>query len=251
MKKILLLCFIFCAMPVLAETISAVTFNPNRLGAYQYLKVARSAKLYGGLQTPELIVNKNVDKNTSGGGTPSVQMSNQTDDNRYDVEEIDGESKAKVTMLSMIFRGAKTGGETDQVQSIDYFNQTDAYLKPRALQRFEMFGGSATFKDDSWADNVIFEFPDEDRTQLVSHILYGKEVQVDHELSITGKNLQGTNMKLYNNDVTKGFKLAGVDIPYKQNQPTLSNSRCRFEWKQFTTTDHQKHYILVAIGTGC
>ena len=259
MKKILLLCFIFCTMPALAETISAVTFNPNRLGYYQYLKVADSARLQGGLQTPQFVVNQDVKNLTQGNAWPMIAMDNQTVGNMYDVVEIDGESQSKVDMSKMIFRGGTVSGtETNTVDgSVDYFAQDDNYLWARGLDRFEMDGGSATFVGDegSWANKVTFSLPSVDSPsyRVISHLIYGSRIRVEQSLKITGHNPANSAMNLYGSTTptTQGFKLAGVDIPYKTSQPNLASTKCNFQWRQFETTDSKKYYILVAIGQGC
>jgi len=57
MKKIIVFILSLSALPVSAEIVSQIGFNPSRLGEYQFLKIVKDANLRGGLLTKELDIN--------------------------------------------------------------------------------------------------------------------------------------------------------------------------------------------------
>lgn len=62
MRYLLGLCLLVVTVPVLGynEVVSAISYNPSRLGAYTHLKVAEKATLKGGLRADTIDVLRNV-----------------------------------------------------------------------------------------------------------------------------------------------------------------------------------------------
>ena len=59
MKKLSFFIMLLCAVTCYGEIVSEVSFNPSRMGDYNYLKVADKATLVGGLETDYLNIRSN------------------------------------------------------------------------------------------------------------------------------------------------------------------------------------------------
>lgn len=97
MKKLCALLLLGITLPSFGESVTAVNFNPSRLGDFQMLKVSSQAILRGGLKTDAFYVNS--------GGT--VSMTNQTTQNFYTVPNVlmdTNATAAAVNVPNAIFR---------------------------------------------------------------------------------------------------------------------------------------------------
>ena len=161
MKKFLILFFMFCALPALAETISAVSFNPMRMGNFfSSLKASKGFITRGGLYV----------RNESGtscegisDGTLEVRgttakINNLTSAKMYEIGKIDtptfsiapsSSSEVKVSFKRMRFRNLNGPDTTDAILNDphQWFN-LGAHLRS--------FGGLATFEENSRVQNLNF-----------------------------------------------------------------------------------------------
>lgn len=128
MKRIyLLLILSLCAGISSAEVVSAITFNPSRLGTYTHLRAANSAVLAGGLETKTM--------NVSSAGTVSVTT--PSSDNIYvatEVRPVENASQVIVNMPNTTFNVTELGSEV------------------------RISGGSQTYKTKSVVDTLISNF---------------------------------------------------------------------------------------------
>lgn len=128
MKRIyLLLILSLCAGISSAEVVSAITFNPSRLGTYTHLRAANSAVLAGGLETETM--------NVSSAGTVSVTT--PSSDNIYvatEVRPVENASLVTVNMPDTAFNVTEWGSEV------------------------RISGGSQTYKTKSVVDTLISNF---------------------------------------------------------------------------------------------
>ena len=139
MKKILGLIVLGVSFPVWgAELVSAVNFNPSRLGDYEQLVVSKEATLPGGLTTPELVVKSN-------GEVKLIDVSSQTSTKIMirNGEGIKGEAGNVTLDFPSAFFSTKTPSEDDVAYIIDNeFN----YFTTRAVKSFVVRGnGQVSF----------------------------------------------------------------------------------------------------------
>ena len=259
MKKILLLVVSFCAFPALAETISAVTFNPTRLGDYTHLKVSKRADFKGGLKATEFNVYSPTGK--------QVQMKN-TGTQVYDINQIlASASGSSVHMPYTIFRGASTSSGSISYEDLD----------PK-LPYLKIKGGNTTFHKESFINNM----------QTVSRNLewmaYGKTVIIPGTLRIPGSGIKGKHCSysIYegmcpdnfyccptipvllsdNSSPTsiKGFRLGTREIrPFKTDTPLKpNNGTYNMKWlKKLVGIENNKYAYKYVLGvckqgtTGC
>ncbi len=79
MKKLSFFIMLLCAVTCYGEIVSEVSFNPSRMGDYNYLKVADKATLVGGLETDYLNIRSNgtVTLKNSASSSATFQVNNQ------------------------------------------------------------------------------------------------------------------------------------------------------------------------------
>ncbi len=223
MKKILFFLFVL-GVPVCGqgEVVSAVSYNPSRMGEYRYLKVAEEANLQGGLQTPVL--------NITTAGTVSAYMDNNR--RQYDIPGIFGASGAAISMPNTVFHGA---GATTYASYSAASVGIPLYLLPSVVVN----GGQQTYLYDSYI-----------RTLDAVNILRQKAGRLNAgTLSVTGNG--GSTVSLYDNDDTYGFHLLGNDIPEPTGAHTntgKSLSNCKMVWeKRKTSGNPAKEVWLLAL----
>ena len=91
---VLFLITLFAAVNAPAEIISAVSYNPSRMGDYVYLKVADKANLKGGIEANTMTVRS--------GGTVSASSPNLN----YNVPAVVGESGSTLDMPNTAIHGS-------------------------------------------------------------------------------------------------------------------------------------------------
>lgn len=199
MKRIyLLLILSLCAGISGAEVVSAITFNPSRLGTYTYLRAANSAALAGGLETKTM--------NVSSAGTVSVTT--PSSDNIYvatEVRPVENASPVAVNMPNTTFygNGASVGGLS-------------------SIPRVAIAGGGQTYKNKSY----VYLLND-----VVSGLIQQVNTLKGGALTISGNAKDGRD--LYDGTHSNGFYLAGNDIPepvaaYTNGAGDLTE--CKWAW---------------------
>ena len=135
MKKLFCICFLLASSISLyaAEKISAVSFNPSRMGEYTYLKVADKATLRGGLRTPQM--------NVSVGGTVSVYPDSSS--RMYIVNQVLGQQSSAIDMQQAAFHGNSANTYTG------YQSETDS-TPSGLLNKMEIYGGNQLYVNDSY-----------------------------------------------------------------------------------------------------
>ena len=214
MKHLLLAVLMCLAVNAPAEIISAVSYNPSRMGDYVYLKVADKANLKGGIETNTMTVRS--------GGTVSAS----SPDLNYNVPAVVGESGSALDMPNTVVHGA-SGNTYTNYQAVN--SGTPSAL----LNNVYVNGGTTTVKNDSYLSTL----------DAVNRLKQKAATLRANKLSISGAEDVG----LYDGATTDGFTLAGNDIP----QPTSSHvntgaslSNCTLKWEERTTSDNKKVKLL-------
>ena len=209
MKRIyLLLILSLCAGISSAEVVSAITFNPSRLGTYTHLRAANSAVLAGGLETETM--------NVSSAGTVSVTT--PSSDNIYEATEVrpaENASQVTVNMPNTTFygNGEPVGDELLKLSSITTVaiaGGTQTYT-----------GGTQPYQEKSYVDLL----------DAASSLIQQVNTLKGGALTISGNAKDGRN--LYNGTHSNGFYLAGNDIPepvaaYTNGAGDLTE--CKWAW---------------------
>lgn len=200
MKRIyLLLILSLCAGISSAEVVSAITFNPSRLGTYTHLRAANSAVLAGGLETETM----NVSVSSAG----TVSVTTPSSDNIYvatKVHPVENASLVTVNMPDTVFygNGASVGGRS-------------------SITTVAIEGGDQTYKNKS---HVYLLDAAYSLIQQVNTLKGGA-------LTINGNG--GAANNLYSGKNSHGFYLAGNDIPepvaaYTNGAGDLTG--CKWAW---------------------
>ena len=198
MKRIyLLLILSLCAGISSAEVVSAITFNPSRLGTYTHLRAANSAVLAGGLETETM--------NVSSAGTVSVTT--PSSDNIYvatKVRPVENASLVAVNMPDTVFygNGASVGGRS-------------------SITTVAIAGGDQTYKNTSYVYLL----------DAASRLIQRVNTLKGGALTINGNG--GAANNLYSGKNSHGFYLAGNDIPepvaaYTNGAGDLTG--CKWAW---------------------
>lgn len=95
MKKLSFFIMLLCAVTCYGEIVSEVSFNPSRMGDYNYLKVANKATLVGGLETDYL--------NIRSGDTVTLKNSTSTSATFKVVNQIIGEADTEISYPNAAF----------------------------------------------------------------------------------------------------------------------------------------------------
>ncbi len=227
MKKLFCICFLLASSISLyaAEKISAVSFNPSRMGEYTYLKVADKATLKGGLRTPQM--------NVSVGGTVSVYPDSSS--RMYIVNQVLGQQSSAIDMQQAAFHGNSANTYTG------YQSETDS-TPSGLLNKMEIYGGNQLYVNDSYIRTM----------DAVNMLIQHAGTLKSDNLAVLGSN--GGTMSLYNGDETYGFYLAGNDIP----QPTASHtntgeslSNCTLVWEKRKTSDSPSQEVWLLALKDC
>lgn len=241
MKKILVLFALALCMPAAAEVVSTVSFNPARMGEYNFLKISKDASFKGGLETPTLNVNP--------GGTVKMNWDSPvTNEKYYNVPNtISGGADTAVDMPQTTFLK-----ENPLTSSSISYNAANSSVSAGLVDSITINGGNLNFKSskDSYVKSVNGD------TSAASSPLefYTKNLTEDSTLNITGN--AGNSIYLTNSDgswgfgQTLGFHLAGVDIPHpdkhsisKQSSSdvkenfSLDLNKCKLSWVKRTAEE--------------
>ena len=198
MKRIyLLLILILCAGISSAEVVSAITFNPSRLGTYTYLRAANSAVLAGGLETETM--------NVSSAGTVSVTT--PSSDNIYVATEVRPVENASLVTVNM--------------PNTAFYGKSDSVGGLSSIPTVAIAGGDQTYKNKSYVYLL----------DAASSLIQQVNTLKGGALTISGNAKDGRN--LYNGTHSNGFYLAGNDIPepvaaYTNGAGDLTG--CKWAW---------------------
>ena len=220
MKHFLVAVLLCVAVNAPAEIISAVSYNPSRMGDYVYLKVADKANLKGGIESNTMTVRS--------GGTVSASSPNLN----YDVPTVVGASGSTLDMPNTAIHGS-AGNTYNNYQSVN--TGTPSAL----LNNVYVNGGQTTVKNDSYISTL----------DAVNRLKQKAATLRANKLSVSGSE----DASLYDGATTDGFTLAGNDIP----QPTSSHvntgaalSNCTLKWEERVTSDNQKVKLLALANCG-
>ena len=218
MKKLLIAGALFLACPLAAEMISAVSYNPSRMGDYVYLKVADKANLKGGIEANTMTVRS--------GGTVSASSPNLN----YNVPAVVGASGSSLDMPNTAIHGAAAN-------TYDNYQAVNTGTPTALLNKVYVNGGTTTVKNDSYIATL----------DAVNRLKQKAATLRANKLSVSGSE----NASLYDDATTNGFTLAGNDIP----QPTSSHvntgsalSDCTLKWEDRITSSNQKVKLLALAG---
>ena len=214
MKKLLIAGALFLACPLAAEMISAVSYNPSRMGDYVYLKVADKANLKGGIEANTMTVRS--------GGTVSASSPNLN----YNVPAVVGESGSALDMPNTAIHGAAANTYTN-------YQAVNTGTPTALLNNVYVNGGTTTVKSDSYISTL----------DAVNRLKQKAATLRANKLSVSGSE----DASLYDEATTDGFTLSGNDIP----QPTSSHvntgaglSNCTLKWEERVTSNNQKVKLL-------
>ncbi|MDD7501456.1 MAG: hypothetical protein PUK74_00265 [Elusimicrobia bacterium] len=198
MKRIyLLLILILCAGISSAEVVSAITFNPSRLGTYTYLRAANSAVLAGGLETETM--------NVSSAGTVSVTT--PSSDNIYVATEVRPVENASLVTVNM--------------PNTAFYGKSDSVGGLSSITTVAIAGGTQTYQKKSYVHLL----------DAASSLIQQVNTLKGGALTISGNAKDGRN--LYYGTHSNGFYLAGNDIPepvaaYTNGAGDLTG--CKWAW---------------------
>ncbi|WP_428060105.1 hypothetical protein [Candidatus Avelusimicrobium stercoris] len=215
--KRLVVMFLICLFATVnapAEIISAVSYNPSRMGDYVYLKVADKANLKGGIESNTMTVRS--------GGTVSASSPNLN----YDVPAVVGASGSTLDMPNTAIHGSNAN-------TYNNYQAVNTGTPSALLNNVNINGGQTTVKNDSYISTL----------DAVNRLKQKAATLRANKLSVSGSE----DASLYDGATTDGFTLAGNDIP----QPTSSHvntgsalSNCQLAWEDRVTSDNQKVKLL-------
>ena len=211
---VLFLITLFAAVNAPAEIISAVSYNPSRMGDYVYLKVADKANLKGGIEANTMTVRS--------GGTVSASSPNLN----YNVPAVVGESGSTLDMPNTAIHGSAAN-------TYDNYQAVNTGTPNALLNNVYVNGGTTTVKSDSYISTL----------DAVNRLKQKAATLRANKLSVSGSE----DASLYDDATTDGFTLSGNDIP----QPTSSHvntgaglSNCTLKWEERVTSNNQKVKLL-------
>ena len=211
---VMFLITLFAAVNAPAEIISAVSYNPSRMGDYVYLKVADKANLKGGIEANTMTVRS--------GGTVSASSPNLN----YNVPAVVGESGSTLDMPNTTIHGAAAN-------TYDNYQAVNTGTPNALLNNVYVNGGKTTVKSDSYISTL----------DAVNRLKQKAATLRANKLSVSGSE----DASLYDDATTDGFTLSGNDIP----QPTGSHvntgarlSNCTLKWEERVTSNNQKVKLL-------
>ena len=217
---VLFLITLFAAVNAPAEIISAVSYNPSRMGDYVYLKVADKANLKGGIEANTMTVRS--------GGTVSASSPNLN----YNVPAVVGESGSTLDMPNTAIHGAAAN-------TYDNYQAVNTGTPTALLNKVYVNGGTTTVKNDSYIATL----------DAVNRLKQKAATLRANKLSVSGSE----DASLYDEATTDGFTLSGNDIP----QPTSSHvntgsalSNCTLKWEERVTSNNQKVKLLALTNCG-
>jgi len=265
MKKFLALVLLGFSLPAGAETVSAVSFNPTRLGDFEYLKVSKQINLLGGLEATgtrgEGYPGLEIASNGSKGGSVTMDI------NSASIVTVNQAIARKVDMPETRFQG---GDENTALHG----SYDAASNSPHPETEFPVTGVllgkegkvNVQFTQDSFAK--LLQDPDQMVRVFAQKlsVLSGSS-QVLNVVGETAGRSSNSGVSLADSTSnsfakTNGFRLGGVDIPYPgpntlEGNGTfslkLSDSGCKLKWvdRQRNTLNESDRPIKVLAFDNC
>ncbi|MGN1058680.1 MAG: hypothetical protein ACI4Q7_04950, partial [Candidatus Avelusimicrobium sp.] len=199
MKKLWVLLVLGLSVPAGAEIVSTISYNPARMGQYDYLKVSKDAVFKGGLSVPA-----EGALNVNSSGTVSMEWDAANADKIYNVDTVTGGVNTAVEMDQTTFRGGTT-----LTNSASDYSAADADSPAPETGGLEVTleGGSLSVATQ---DSYVLTL------NATEYRHYTNNLNAN-TLNIKGNG--GNSVGLTQEDgtyegSTNGFHLAGVDIPY-------------------------------------
>lgn len=182
MKKFFLFFFLTLVLPLGAEVVSSVSFNPSRMGKYDVLKVSGGANLLGGLQTVNMNISKSVtlDAGQVSSGKAAVSM-----------ETVTGNT-GEINMSDTIFQGS--------IGTLKSYNPAESF-NGSTVPTVTVGGGTGAF-----TSGFISDLTNAASLRVSAGTLQGADVSVTGEKSLL-VDISGASAPV------KGFKLGGNVIP--------------------------------------
>lgn len=224
-KNILLGCLLLLPALGFGEVVSSISYNPSRMGEYNYLKVADSATLRGGLSTPRM------DIATSG----TITVTTDTTSRIYDLLSVAGESGSSIDMPGTAFHG-------NTMNAYSGYESVSTSTPAGLLSKVNAMGGTQTYNQDSYI-----------QTLNAVNILRQKAGTVRGKtFAILGNS--GNTVNLYGEESTNGFYLAGNDIPEPTGAHTNTGSTlnsCQLAWEKRKTSSKPTQEVWLLALKNC
>lgn len=237
MKKLWVLLLLGLSFPAGAEIVSTISYNPARMGQYDYLKVSKDAVFKGGLSVPA-----GGALNVNSSGTVSMRWDEANADKIYKVDTVTGEANTSVDMPDTTFRG-----ETALTSNAPEYYATNT-PGPTTTLEVGLNGGSLfAMNKDSYVGTLNGTNYQHYTTNLNANTL---------NITGNGENPVGLTQE-DGTSQTYGFHLAGVDIPYPAGsfvQKTGSTSlaeNSRLCWVPRCTTEGNVAWVLSLVNDSC
>ena len=201
MKKIVILVLLSVSVSLSAQTVSSVSYNPSRSGAYSDLKVADRVMFLGGLEATNLRI------------LTAATLEWHNSRGNYQVTNLSG--SGKFDFPSAVVTGYDVSSPSTYINYSAQNNAPSPSFGSGAALNFTLAGGTVTFKNDSYVGNI-----DNDTTVNLSTLgemrLHANNVYLpatNSTVTVYGSSTAGESGNLVNGPTTKFFHLAGGDIP--------------------------------------
>ena len=219
MKKLFTFLFMLVAVACYGEIISEVRFNPSRMGEYDYLKVSKKATLVGGLNV--------TDEFNIQSASEVIMYLGDSAATHFQVNNtVIGAADSTIDMTSAVFKKS-AGGVIDNVVLYGGSGEFNGALSNNPSTVNKVFGGNST----------------------VGEVLLQKaETFSGGTVTITGENT--ARKPLHDKGFTKGFLLAGVDIPTPVDaglDGASSISDCELAWEKRTLAGSSDRVQVLAL----
>ena len=237
MKKLWVLLLLGLSFPAGAEIVSTISYNPARMGQYDYLKVSKDAVFKGGLSVPA-----GGALNVNSSGTVSMRWDEANADKIYNVTTVTGGADTAVEMPNTTFRGGTLTSNAPEY----YATNTPG---PTTTLEVGLNGGSLfAMNKDSYVGTLNGTNYQHYTTNLNANTL---------NITGNGENPVGLTQE-DGTSQTYGFHLAGVDIPYpagsfvKKKGSTSLADTSRLCWVPRCTTEGNVAWVLSLVnGDSC
>lgn len=238
MKKLWVLLLLGLSFPAGAEIVSTISYNPARMGQYDYLKVSKEAVFKGGLEV-------STDLNVNSSGTVEMEWDAANADKIYKVDTVTGEANTSVDMPNTTFRG-----ETALTSNAPEYYATNPTAPDNASITVELNGGSLSAKSK---DSYVGTLNGENTYQHYTTNLNANTLNINGK----GGNTVGLTQEdgTYGGSTTYGFHLAGVDIPYptgsfvQKTGTTALSTTSRLCWVPRCTKGGKVALVLSLVNT--
>ena len=219
MKKLFTFLFMLVSVACYGEIISEVRFNPSRMGEYDYLKVSQKATLAGGLNVTD-------EFNIQSASEVIMYLGDSAATHFQVNDKVIGDADSTIDMTSAVFKKS-AGGVIDNVVLYGGIGEFNGALSNNPSTANKVVGANTT------GGEVL---------------LQKAETFSGGKVTITGED---TSKKLlHDGGSTKGFLLAGVDIPTPVDaglDGASSISDCELAWEKRTLAGSSDRVQVLAL----